>query len=97
MSLSLLVFANFAIMVMKWETYETKIFSKFFILCSGASLGVFYISNEYETFTFPQFWLGLLAGFGLLLVPVYFVKCLFAITIEPECYYSSRKEPLRFY
>ena len=82
---------------MKWETYELLVFRKFFGLAIGACLGIFFFSNEYDTFSFPQFWLGLLAGIGLLLVPVYFVKCLFAITIEPECFYSSRKEPLRLY
>jgi hypothetical protein len=49
----------------------------------------------YNNSELPNFWLALVAGAGLLAVPVYFVKCMFIITIEPECYYETRTEPLR--
>jgi hypothetical protein len=68
-----------------------------FIFGTFVYLFISHGASNYNCLYIPNFYLSIIAISGLALVPIYFFKCYNAIVIEPECYKSTRTEPLRNY
>lgn len=54
-------------------------------------------TNKFESSEFPQFWLALGAGIGLVFVPIYFARAYYMLIYDPDSYLDLREGRLKQY